>query len=175
MKTSLILRPAVSLAAIGIALAAHAASVSLVSAGSYAFDPIDSNLFTQDETVLLSAVSPLPALTTLHVDGVYSPFSTTATYSSGSGTLILDLAYENTSVGGVGVSTDSGTWTVSGGTGAYANMMGGGSYSISYNAGNNMFSSTTVVGDIQAVPEPATMTALSLGAIALLRRRKLSR
>lgn len=172
MKTSPYLRTTFSFTALGAAFAAQAISMSLVSSGSFAFDGADPNLFTQDEKVLISDLGAYPALDLLHVDGVYDPFSTVATYTSGSGSLTLDLMYENTSVGGFGVSTDSGTWTIRSGTGSYVDLTGSGSYSISYNAGDDQFASTTVVGDIEAVPEPATLVALSLGALGLLRRRK---
>ena len=175
MRTPLILRASLSLVALGAALAAQAFSVS--SVGTFALDA-DPNLFTQDETVFVSrigstpALSSLPALTSLHVSGVYDPFTTTAVYSSGSGTLTIDLAYVQTVVGGIGVSTDSGLWTILSGTGSYTNLVGGGSYSINYNANDDNFSQTTLVGDVQAVPEPASIAALSVGALALLRRRK---
>lgn len=172
MKTPMILRASLSLLALGAAMAANAIAVSIVSAGNYSFDPNDANLFFQDEDVLLSHIGALAAVDTLHVDGTYTPFTTLATYTGTAGTLVLDLVYSNTEVGGAGITTDSGTWSYVSGTGVYAGYAGGGSYSINYNALDDEFASTTVVGELQAVPEPASMVALSMGALALLRRRK---
>ena len=173
MNTVRNLRFTLSVALIASALMAHAIAVSLVSSGTFTQDPMDSNLFTQDETVLVSHISPLPNLVSLHVEGVYSPFTTVATYTSPSGTLVLDLLYESTAIGGFGTSTDSGTWVYNAAsTGAYAGYSGMGSYAISYNADDNQFASTTVVGSLDAVPEPTSLAALGLGALAFTRRRR---
>ena len=164
----------VILALAAVSTAAHAVSIDLVSAGTYTTDATNANLVTQNETVYVSHVGTLPSLTSLVVASDFgaSPIAQTATYTSGSGTLSLMLTYSGTVVGDFGVSTDSGTWSYLSGTGSYANLSGMGSYAISYNADDNNFSTTQVVGNVQAVPEPASMAALAVGAVALLRRRK---
>ena len=153
-----------------LSAASQAITLSLVSVGT--FDDSNPALLTQDEAVVVSHIGTLPALSTLHAESTFSPFTTTAVYTSTSGTLTFDLVYDNTEVGGFGISTDSGLWTVLGGTGSYAGYAGSGSYSINYNAPDNNFSQTTLIGDIEAVPEPASIAVLSLGALGLLRRRK---
>ena len=42
-------------------------------------------------------------------------------------------------------------------------------------SGNNRFDNLVVDGTVQAVPEPASMAALGLGALALIRRRRASK
>jgi hypothetical protein len=165
-----------SMAVMAVALAAHAVSVNIVSVGSYTEDPMNPDHLTQDESVLFSSLGgfPVPG-STLHIDGMLNPYAFTATYSSANGDLVLDFVYDTTVVGGIGVSTDSGTWSYVSGTGAFAGMMGMGSYSINYNALANNYASTSIVGDIDAVPEPASMAALGVGAIAFMRRRKSAR
>lgn len=157
-----------------LSAASHALSLNLVSAGSYTVDATNPNLVTQNETVYVSQIGALPALTSLIVasDLGPSPIVQTATYSGGSGTLVLKLAYDHTVVGDFGVSTDSGTWSVASGTGSYAGLSGMGSYAISYNADADQFSTTQVVGNVEAVPEPASLAALGAGAVALARRRR---
>lgn len=161
------------MAVMAVALAAHAVAVNIVSVGSFTEDPSNSDLLTQDENVLFSSLADLPVPgSTLHIDGMLNPYVFTATYSSANGNLVLDFSYENTVVGGIGVSTDSGTWSYKSGTGAFQNFSGSGSYSINYNGLSNNYASTSIVGNVEAVPEPASITALSVGALALLGRRK---
>lgn len=171
MNKTLFLIPLAALSA-----ASNAIPVNLVSAGSYVVDPVDANLLTQTETVYVSQVGALPTLTSLVVASDFNPSPSvqTATYTGASGALTLSFAYANTVVGDFGVSTDSGTWSYVSGTGSYTGLSGMGSYAISYNADANNFSTTQVVGNLQTVPEPASMAALGLGAAALLRRRKKS-
>lgn len=164
------------MAVMAVALAAHAVSVNIVSVGTFTEDPMNSDIVTQDENVLYSSLAGLPVPgSTLHVDGMLNPYVFTATYSSANGDLVLDFMFENQVVGGIGVSTDSGTWSYKSGTGSFANLSGGGSYSINYNGLADNYSSTSIVGNVEAVPEPASIAALGVGAIALMRRRKSAR
>jgi hypothetical protein len=169
----MILRTSLSLVALGAALAAHAVTISLVSAGTYAITGADT--YTQDEKVLVSDTAPLPALTSMHLDGVYSTGMQTATYTGGGSTLVLDLVFINTVSNG-GAKTDQGTWSYVTGTGGYAPgtaITGGtGTYSITYNPADGQFASTTIAGNLDAVPEPASVAALGVGALGLLRRRR---
>lgn len=69
----------------------------------------------------------------------------------------------------------NGVWTYSNtSTGDYANMTGGGTFAFGINnqSGNTFDSTTTTVGNLAATPEPASMAALAIGAVALIRRRK---
>jgi hypothetical protein len=162
-----------SMAVMAIALAAHAVAVNIVSVGTFTEDPNNSDHLTQDENVLFSSLLDLPVPgSMLHIEGMLNPYVFTATYSSANGDLVLDLVYDHTVVAGIGVSTDSGTWSYKSGTGAFQNLTGSGSYSINYNGLADNYASTSIVGNVDAVPEPTSIAALGIGALAFLRRRK---
>ena len=172
MKTSLILRASFSAAVLGAALAAQAFAVSLVSSGTFSEA---GGIVTQNENVLISHLGSYPTLSSVvvTVDTNPSPITTTAVYTSASGTLTFGLTYENTSVGDFGINTDSGTWDVLSGTLAYAGISGHGSYSINYNSDDNNFVQTTLVGT--RCPSPRRSPPLAWApsrSFAAARRRK---
>jgi len=139
--------------------------------------------YTTAENVLSGTFAPLPAPTTMNFLGIYlaNPNNgitsgSTATFTSGSDQLVLSVLGGPFSFSGI-TSSISGTWSFLSGTGGYAGIAGGtGTWSASYislgAAGN--FSTTSFVGDLTVVPEPASMAALvmGLGMIAARRRRK---
>ncbi len=148
-----------------------ALTLSIVSAGTYSFDP-NPDLYHQNETVLFSHIVPLPNPTTLDLLGTFSTSTSVATYSNGVDSFTLDFVFTNTTFAG-GAKTDQGTWTWVGGTAAYATVTGGtGTYSATYNAADGNFSSTTIAGNLDAVPEPASMAVVGIGLLGLARRRR---
>ena len=153
-----------------------AASASLIRVDSGG-DSTSSDLsITQNETVLAQSVDPFPPLLTATVEynivGLLIGEPRVATYTGTTDTLVLNL--QN------GVNEDpigrviSGDWVYAGGTGSYAGLQGVGRWTIVRNPDDSegLIVRTTVVGDLRPVPEPASIAALGLGALALLRRRR---
>jgi hypothetical protein len=67
----------------------------------------------------------------------------------------------------------AGVWSYSGGTGTYVNQTGGGTLSLTVQPNvSEVATITGLQGSLQAVPEPAPIVALGIGAIGLIRRRK---
>ncbi|RYG23416.1 PEP-CTERM sorting domain-containing protein [bacterium] len=171
MTTSSLLRISLLTAAIGAALSAQAVSIGLTSAGT----TLD-NGFTNDESVLLQ-VGGFGPLATLHTDLVANAntlggiWSGTGTYTGAGGTLDFEF---DLAAGTVNTTVSySGAWTMTGGTGTYAGKTGQGTLTINFvtpTTTSDVF--TTFSGDLEAVPEPASMAVLGLGTAALLRRRR---
>ncbi|MBS1717988.1 MAG: PEP-CTERM sorting domain-containing protein [Armatimonadetes bacterium] len=163
------------IALIGFALAAvtsaQASIVITLSQGNYSFD--GSGNYLTDEVLTLSTVSGLNAGDTLHyvcqniVGG-----SGTATFSNGTDQLIFDVTVNHAVVNGV-TSSDDGNWTYdAASTGVFAGMTGSGTFNQSFHANANQFAASQFVGDLEVVPEPASMIALGAGAAAVIRRRR---
>lgn len=149
-----------------------------VSTGTFA---LSGPSYTTSENVISGTFAPLPAPTTMNFLGVYLGngigAGSTATFTSGADQLVLSVLGGPFTISGI-TSSISGSWSFLSGTGAYAGIASGnGTWSGSYLAfpGTTLnFSTTSFVGDLVPVPEPASMAAMvmGLGMLASRRRRK---
>lgn len=166
------MRLIVSVGVVGAAISAQAFTFSLISVGTF----VPGANFTTAENVVFQ-ISP-GVLNTLAVTGnVVNPgpvqtLASTATYTGGADSLTISYVTSPV-VFTPGNASYSGMWTYLGGTGAYAGLAGGGTMTVQFNSNLGNLSTHSVTGDLDsAVPEPASMAVLGLGAVALLRRRK---
>lgn len=155
------------------AVCANAVSFYVASQGTY--NNSFGTYYTTSERVI-AELDPFANPTTLAFNATYGGVGIsngTAVYDDGAGnTLTLGFAGGPFTVGTF-TSSVAGSWSFVSGTGAYSSIgSGSGTWSASYHASLNSLSQTTFVGDFEAVPEPASMAALGLGAAALLRRRR---
>lgn len=149
------------------AAGAGAFQFSVVSGGTADYNDVTG---IANETVLGSNNLP-SGFDTLTLNFI----TDTGEYFGAGGNLSFSLA-----INGGGYPDNNGTyytgvWTYDpSSTGNYANLTGGGTFSFGIdNQNGNIFDSNTgLVGNLAATPEPASLAALSIGAIALLRRRK---
>lgn len=156
---------------LGAALSAHAFSIDLVGAGTF----VPGINYTSTESIVFQ-ISPV-ALTSLSVTGtvinpgVNQTLDGLGFYSNGFGdSLTIHYLTQPPSTQG-STASYSGVWTYTGGTGAYANLTGGGTMSVIFD-GNTLFSNHSMAGELNPVPEPATLSVVGLGLAALLRRRR---
>lgn len=159
----------VALCAAAVA-AAHAVVFNVVSVGTWLIT--DSGYTTSEGVVFQNTPS---AVTHMDWTATYvgSGAQGTILYSGAGGTVTLSFTSGPFSGSGDGSATAlSGVWNYVSGTGDYANYVGGtGTFGSTYNINDN-YSSTTLSGHLDPVPEPASLAALGVGALVLIRRRR---
>ncbi len=166
------MRKLLIISALGVvAVSAQADVFNLVGVGTYT---LGSGGYTTTENIV-AQMTPF-TLDTLNFAGTYSGNGAVGTMvftgTGGSVTLSFtsgDFQYDSSG----NASGLAGAWTFVSGTGSYSSYTtGSGTFGATYNAASNNYSSTTLSGNIQAVPEPATLAVLGLGALALRRRKR---
>ena len=166
-------RFAVLAAAIAASAAASAVSITFVSAGTFVGDLV-GNTADYAESVVFQSHPGFGNLTSYVENYDFNALiQDTAVYSNGtdSFTIRVDDATFSSDPQDPNLYGTAAVWTYVSGTGSYANLTGHGTYTQNGNYTDHT-STTSIKGNLNPVPEPASIAALGLGAAAMLRRRK---
>ena len=164
MSIKALARISVLAALLGAAVSAHAYLFSVLSAGQYSFNTqLDSeNVLTYYNT---------PEVDTLNMDLNFN----TGYYTGPGGVLAFTFVPDNGGGMFAGGGAGDATWYYdpAHSSGVFSGLQGGGTFSISVDGTTGVVNSTTgLTGNLNAVPEPATLAGLAIGAVELLRRRR---
>lgn len=161
-----------TLAVGALAISAQAFMIDIISVGGFTNGV---GVYATTENVIFQntpgTLSTLAVAGNINSPGPSQFLNATATYVGSGGSLVVNYSTSPMQTSGNSASYD-GIWTYVSGTGAYAGLSGTGAVNFLVSASG--FANHSLSGELQAVPEPATMAVLGLGAAALLRRRKRS-
>ena len=147
---------------------ASAFQFSVLSHGNFSVSTVQDN-----ETVdfyYYNGIAAIP-VTNLFLDG--NTFTGVLSGPGNVDTMSFQFSIDNSQTFGSNVNQEL-QWQYTGGTGAFANLTGLGSISIDFHYvdQNNADTTSGMTGELEPVPEPASMAALGVGALALIRRRR---
>ena len=156
-------------ALIGVAASAHAFTLDLFSHGHYLTAP---GIASATDTVLFQDSSiPTPSLTSLNYSfSTGGPYVGTGMYTNGVDSLLFSISFSSGLTPSPTTLVD-GTWSYTGGTGAFAGLSGSGVISSIFKTSGTS-TLTTFSGDLEPLPEPASLAAIGIGAMGLLRLKK---
>ncbi len=163
-------------AVLAAAISAQAFTIALSSVGSWAV--AGPNLTFTEKVIFqsTSVVAPVFTSQTSWVVNASPPTPGAGLFDDGAGNTIsyvLNLTNANAYFNGLWAA---GTWDYVAGTGFYAGLAGGGTFTENLDTTNFPVapgqSLGTYVGKLEAVPEPASMAVLGLGFVGLIARRR---
>jgi hypothetical protein len=175
LKTHIAARLAAMSFVLASAVAAHAFSLDLMSHGNYSFP--GGTLFAVNETVIYqNSDATIPSLTAMTYTADSNTLVGSGIYTNGADSFSFAFTFTDDipTDGFSSTQNAHAIWTYTSGTGGFAGLAGSGVLTSNFNAPLGATSLTTLSGRLEAVPEPASVAALSFGALALVRRRKKS-
>ncbi len=171
MKTKSMVKVAAFAAILGSAVSAHALVLTISSFGSYL---VAGNTATFTESVVYQSTIPAASpFTTLTAVFDIPSQTGTATYMNAddSQELVYNFIITGTAFNGP-FEAAAGTWSYASGKGDYANFASGsGTNTINIDT-LDQTSLFTTKGELLPVPEPASIAAIGIGVLGLIRLRK---
>jgi len=169
-----LVRVALGVGLVVAACSAQAFSIDLQSNGTFANGT--SPFFSTSEVVTLEVTNPpgMPMLTSTYFEiptATGLPEPADGFYTNGTDLFDYTAELLTTTVSG-DTEAATGTWTYTSGAGAYAGLIGGGSFTILVDSGTNNSAYIAFGGDLEPTPEPATIIPFALGALGLVFRKR---